>query len=285
MPTPTAMRDIYVDANGLRHHLTARGNPGSPPVMMLHGLTQQAHIFDAVAEPLSESCHVYCLDIRGRGETEWGPADGYHLANYVDDLEAVRAALGLERFALVGTSLGGLISIVYAARFPGRVACAVINDIGPEIDPNGLQRIMQMLTAAPQAFTDMKSVVRYYRESNAPMLGHRSDDDILEYARWHVRKNDVSVLTWKMDPAVRVPQPNPPPAPDLWAAYKSITCPLLIVRGAQTDVLAPEAAAKMVSLDEGTRLVEVAGVGHAPALTEPDVYPALEQFLAASSEG
>jgi pimeloyl-ACP methyl ester carboxylesterase len=102
MAQPAGMRDIFVEANGLRHHLVARGSPGQPVVMMIHGLTQQAHVFDQVAARLASDFHVYCLDVRGRGESEWGPPDGYHVANYVEDLEAVRAALGLDQFALVG---------------------------------------------------------------------------------------------------------------------------------------------------------------------------------------
>src|SRR5690349_7909211 len=103
MSMPPNTRDIFLQANGLRHHLIARGAPGSPVVLMIHGLTQQAHAFDPVAARLSQSHHVYCLDVRGRGESEWGQPDGYHTDNYVEDLEAVRAGLGLERFSLVGT--------------------------------------------------------------------------------------------------------------------------------------------------------------------------------------
>jgi pimeloyl-ACP methyl ester carboxylesterase len=276
----TGTRDIFVEANGLRHHLIGRGSPGSPVVMMIHGLTQQAHVFDGIASRLSARYHVYCLDVRGRGESEWGPPGGYHLENYVADLEAVRQALGLERFSLVGTSMGGLIGIQYAPRHPGVVNGLVLNDIGPEIDPTGLERIMKMLTTAQEAFTDLKAVVRYYREENAPVLGRRSDDEILEYARWHVRRTDTGVYTWKMDPAVRQPNPPPPGLPDPWEAYRGIACPILVLRGAQSDVLSAATAAKMAAEHTPTTVVEVPGVGHAPALTEPEAAKALEAFLA-----
>jgi pimeloyl-ACP methyl ester carboxylesterase len=275
--TTTAMRDIYVDANGLRHHLVARGQPGSPIVMMLHGLTQQAHVFDGVASQLAAKFHVYCLDIRGRGETEWGPPDGYTLSNYVEDLEAVRAALGIERMALVGTSLGGLISMYYTPGHAEHVTRVVLNDIGPEIAPAGLERILAWLTGAPQAFVDLKAVAKYYREANAPVLANRSEEEVLEYARWHVRK-DMSVLIWKMDPAVRTAPPSPPPM-DPWEAFRAISCPVLIVRGGTSDVLSPEVAAKMLAENANARLVEVPGIGHAPQLTEAAVYGELERFL------
>lgn len=96
--------------------------------MMIHGLAGQAHAFDGIADHLAAKCHVYCLDVRGRGESAWGPAEGYAIDTYVADLEAVREALGLQRFSLVGTSMGALITMQYAARFPERVDRAVLND-------------------------------------------------------------------------------------------------------------------------------------------------------------
>jgi pimeloyl-ACP methyl ester carboxylesterase len=279
MTSTAGVRDIFVQANGLRHHLLGRGAPGAPVVMMIHGLTQQAHVFDGIAAKLAATNHVYALDVRGRGESEWGPPDGYHMDNYVADLEAVREALGLERMALVGTSMGGLISMQYTARHPERVAKLVLNDIGPEIDPAGLGRIIAMLTSAPEAFTDLKAVVRYYREENGPVLAKRSDEEVLEYARWHVRKSDTGVLMWKMDQAVRIPNPTPPSlAP--WDAFKAIKCPVLVIRGATSDVLSAETARKMVEALPGTPLVEVPGVGHAPGLVEPEAAAALKGFLA-----
>lgn len=275
-----AMRDIYVMANGLRHHLIARGKQGAPIVMMVHGLTQQAHVFDAVATKLARHFYVYCLDVRGRGESDWGPPDEYRFDVYVRDLEALREALGIDRFALVGTSMGGLISMYYAPQHPERVWAAVLNDIGPEVAQAGLQRIMTMLTSAPEAFTDLKAVARYYRESNAPALARRTDDEVLEYARWHVRRDDTGLYVWKMDPAIRRPpsQPVPPPM-DPWEAFRAIQAPVLVIRGAESDVLDRATAERMAAEHPRCTLVEVPGVGHAPALTEPEAYEPLERFL------
>ena len=275
----TGTRDIFVEANGLRHHLIARGSPGAPVVMMVHGLTQQAHVFDAIATKLAAKHHVYCLDVRGRGETEWGPSDAYHLGSYVADLEAVRQALGLEKMALVGTSMGGLISMQYAPQHAERVTAVVLNDIGPEIDPAGGARIMKMLTGAPEAFTDLKAVARYYREENGPVLAKRSDEEVVEYARWHVRKSDTGVYMWKMDPLVRKMNTTPPQqAP--WDAYKAITCPVTIVRGGISDVLSAETAKLMAAAHPGTKVTEVPDVGHAPSLSEPEALRAVEAALA-----
>jgi pimeloyl-ACP methyl ester carboxylesterase len=272
------IRDIFVEANSLRHHLIARGAPGSPPVMMIHGLAGQAHVFDGIANRLAHNYHVYCLDVRGRGESAWGPPPEYGIDTYVADLEAVRDALGLQRFALVGTSMGGLITMQYAAKYPEQVDRAVINDIGPEIDPTGLARILQYVGGAPEMFADMKAVIRYYKDHYAPMVEHLPDDQIADFARYNVRKSDSGVYVWKMDPAVRS-TPATPPSVEPWQALKAMTCPVLVLRGAKSDVLSREIADRMVGALPDARLVEVPGVGHAPVLTEPVAAKALEDFL------
>lgn len=283
MAIAPGVRDIFVQANGIRHHLMGRGSPGNPVVMMIHGLAGQAHTFDAVATHLAEKYHVYCLDVRGRGESEWGESDGYYTDNYVADLEKIRDALGIRRMALVGTSMGGIISMNYAATHGEFVAKAVLNDIGPEIDPRGLARIADYVGHAPEMFPDMKAVVKYYRENYGPMVEHVPDDMVEDFARWNVRKSDTGVYVWKMDPAVRQFGNQRPAALDQWEAVRRITCPVLILRGANSDVLAAETAQRMVSEMKDARLVEVPGVGHAPLLVEPEAVKALDEFLGGAS--
>lgn len=279
MPNPVATRDIYVEANGIRHHLIARGAPGTPVVMMVHGLAGQAHVFDVIASHLASRYHVYCLDVRGRGESAWGAAEDYATDTYVADLEAVREALGLQRFVLIGTSMGGIISMNYAPKYPERVDRVVLNDIGPEIDPAGLQRISAYVGQAPEMFADMKAVMKYYRENYGPMVEHLPEDQIADFARANVRKNDNGVYVWKMDPAVRK-FAGAQPAMDQWEVATAIPAPVLILRGANSDVLNAATAAKMVELMPNAKLVEIPGVGHAPILSEPESVRALDSFLA-----
>jgi pimeloyl-ACP methyl ester carboxylesterase len=279
----THARDIFVTANGLRHHLIARGSPGQPVVLLIHGLTQQAHVFDAIAARLGDSYHVYALDVRGRGESEWGAAQDYAMPTYVEDLEAVREALGLESFSLLGTSMGGLIAMYYSAQHPERVLRLVMNDIGPEIDRQGLQRIQAMASSAPEAFTDLKAVAKYYREENGPVLARRSDDEVVEYARWHVRRSDNGLYVWKMDPAIRQPQPGAARAADPWEAYRRVKCPVLLVRGSTSDILSRQTVERMKRESPHVSTVEVANVGHAPSLAEPEAESALLAFLASEA--
>lgn len=279
MATTHAVRDIFVEANGLRHHLIARGQPGSPVVMMIHGLAGQAHTFDGVANRLAAKFHVYCLDVRGRGESAWGPPDQYGFDTYVADLEAIRQALGLQQFSLVGTSMGGIISMQYAPKYPEQVTRVVMNDIGPEINPEGLQRILAYVGGAPQMFADMKAVVRYYKEHYAPMVEHMPDDIIADFARYNVRKSDSGVYVWKMDPAIRA-SAAPPPSTEPWDAFKAIRCPVLLLRGGTSDILSESIAQRMIDALPGTQYAEVPGVGHAPLLIEPASVKALDAFLA-----
>ncbi|MGE0601305.1 MAG: alpha/beta fold hydrolase [Dehalococcoidia bacterium] len=279
MATNYPVRDIFVEANGIRHHLVARGAPGSPVVMMLHGLAGQARVFDSIANHLAAKYHVYCLDVRGRGESAWGPPEGYAIDTYVEDLEAVRDALGLQRMSLVGTSMGGLITMEYAPKHPEHVAKAVLNDVGPEVDPKGLERILSYVGGAPEMFADMKAVIRYYKEHYAPMVEHMPDDQISEFARHNVRRSDTGVHVWKMDPAVRTTVAAPP-AVTPWDALKGMKCPTLILRGANSDVLSADIAKRMLEALPGAQLVEVPGVGHAPVLSEPVAVKALDEFLA-----
>lgn len=275
----TQTRDIYLTANKVRHHVVARGDQERPIVMLIHGLTQQAHVFDSVAEELAQDFHVYSLDVRGRGESDWGRSTGYHMANYVADLEAVREGIGIPEMAIVGTSMGGLIAMHYAAMHGTRVTRLAMNDIGPEIDPAGLKRIMTIAGSAPEAFPDLRAVANYYRQENAQVLANRTENEVMEYARWHVRKNDLGVYVWKMDPSVRQRQEPDAPQPDPWESFRAIQRPLLIIRGAESDILTADIEAKMLEAQPDAKTVTVPGIGHAPSLMEPEALQALQGFL------
>ncbi len=278
MTSTFGVRDIFVEANGLRHHLIARGSPGTPIVVMLHNLVGQARMFDAPATALADSQHVYALDFRGRGESAWGPPDDYNQATYAADLEAVRDALGLQRFALIGTAMGGGVAMAYAAAHPERVSALVINDIGPDLDSAGVSRISTRTESTPTAFTDLKAVVAYYKE-HFPAAARLTDERISDFARWNVRLSDTGIYVWKMDPAARHVGGGAPESEELWRMFRSIQCPVLILRGEGSDILSRETAEKMKAVHGDAVLVEVPGAVHPPLLTEPESAAALMAFL------
>ena len=277
MTSTFGVRDIFVETNGLRHHLIARGSPGTSIVVMLHNLVGQARMFDLSATAMAESHHVYALDFRGRGESAWGPPDDYNQATYVSDLEAVRDALGLQRFALIGTAMGGGVAMAYAAAHPERVSALVMNDIGPDLDTGGVSRISTRTESTPTAFPDLKAVVDYYKE-NFPAAARLPDQRVADFVRWNVRLSDTGLYVWKMDPAARHVGGGVPETDELWRMYNSVQCPILILRGEHSDILSRETAEKMAALDDA-RLVEVPGAAHPPVLTEPESVAALNEFL------
>ncbi len=253
---------------------------GKPALVCIHGLTGNAHNFDALVPHLTPRYRVLALDVRGRGESAWGPPLDYNPQVYVSDLKEFLDTLGIKRVSLVGTSMGGVISMMFAGGYPEVVEHLVLNDIGPEIDPAGLMRIIAYVAQAPDRFKDLAEVGAYYRETYPP-AAKLSDAALSEWVRWSVKPTEDGGLTWKMDPAVRRPPRGGSAARpiDLWLHYNRVMAPILIVRGAETDILSRDTAARMVKVQRGVRLVEVPGVAHAPSLVEPEALEAITGFL------
>lgn len=271
----------FVAVNALKLHYIDYGGEGKPPLICLHGLTGNAHNFDALAPRLEPGYHVRSLDVRGRGDSQWGPPMEYTLPNYVHDLVGVLDALGVEKVTLIGTSMGGLIAIMFAGGYPDRVEKLVINDIGPEVDPAGGLRISAYTSEAPSEFADLAEVAAYTREIY-PAFAKVSQPVLIEWVKWSVKPAPGGRLTWKLDPAVRRamrPSGSASRPPDLWVQFTRITAPILVLRGAESDILSPATAGRMCRVLKGVQLVEVPGVGHAPSLGEPESLAAIESFL------
>jgi pimeloyl-ACP methyl ester carboxylesterase len=271
----------FFSANGLKLHYLDYGNPSNPPVVCIHGLSGNAHNFDGLAPHLMNDHHVMSIDVRGRGDSEWGPPAEYAPPVYVNDLSLMLEALELERVTLIGTSMGGIISMIFAGGYPHRVDRLVLNDIGPEVNPEGLKRITDYFTDAPTDFRDMAEVAAYYR-ANYPFLANATESELIEFLRWAVKPADDGRLTWKIDPAVRnIPRTGTAARPmDMWVPYARITARTMVIRGAESDILAPDTAERMCRVLPGTKLAEIPGVGHAPTLSEPASIAAIKQFLA-----
>jgi pimeloyl-ACP methyl ester carboxylesterase len=156
----------------------------------------------------------------------------------------------------------------------------VLNDIGPEIAPVGLARIAAYVGEAPDRFKDLAEVAAYFRTIYLASARMR-DDELIEMVKWSVKPAPGGGLTWKMDPAVRRPMRGGTAQQrfDLWVPFARILCPVLIVRGAESDILAPDTVTRMRAASIGAKVVEVPGVGHAPTLGEPAALAALSEFL------
>jgi pimeloyl-ACP methyl ester carboxylesterase len=268
----------FVDVNKLRLHYLDYGSEGKPPLVCVHGLSGNAHNFDLVGARFADRYHVISMDVRGRGDSQWGPENEYDIPTYADDLAGLLDAAGFARASLIGTSMGGMISMMFGGRYPERVERLVLNDIGPQVDMRGGSRISAYFTQAPQEFADLAQVVAYYREHYPPMRG-LADDAARESVKWSVKPTAHGTLTWRLDPAVRRMRAVTK-RPDLWPSYRKIASPILIVRGADSDILAAAVATEMCQPPNHASIVEIPGVGHAPSLSEPEAVRALEAFLA-----
>ena len=271
----------FFNANGLKLHYLDFGNPSAPPLVCIHGLSGNAHNFDGLAPHLTDHYHVISIDVRGRGDSQWGPPGEYAPPVYINDLSQMLEALKLDRVSLIGTSMGGIVSMLFAGGYPQRVERLVLNDIGPEVDPAGLKRITGYFTDAPFDFKDMAEVAAYYR-ANYPFLAEAPEAELTEFVRWAVKPAADGRLTWKIDPAVRnIPRTGTAARPmDMWVPYTRIAARTLVIRGAQSDILSVATAQRMCRVLPGAKLVEIPGVGHAPTLTEPAAVAAIREFLA-----
>jgi pimeloyl-ACP methyl ester carboxylesterase len=258
------------------------------PLLLLHGFGNEAHIWDDFAPVVAPYYRTIALDHRGHGDSAWDADGRYDLDSLVHDVEAVTAALDMERLVVVGHSLGGRVASLFAARNIERIAGLVIVDIGPDIDMRGAMRIRMDVGAnvAPR----FASVAEYERMlSIAYPAGQPAA--IARMAVHGLRKCDDGLFELKMDPALRGGMserdgeeidPSDSMSPEAqWQALARISCPTLVVRGAASDILSADTADKMV--DEvlaDARLAVVARAGHSVMTDNPEGFEeALSGFL------
>ena len=272
----------FITINGLRLHYLDFGNSARPPLICIHGLSGNAHNFDGLAAHLAPDYHVIAIDVRGRGDSQWGSADEYNPTTYNSDLATLIDLLRFPRVRLIGTSMGGMIAMLYAGGYPERVERIVLNDVGPEVNPAGIKRITDYMSIAPTEFASLAEVGEYYRQ-NYPAMRQMPEQELLGFVKWAVKPAENGAFKWKIDPAIRnVPRSGSAARPlDMWVPYARITASILVIRGAESDILAPATTERMRAvLPQLTTVVEVPGVGHAPSLLEPEALSAIKHFLA-----
>jgi pimeloyl-ACP methyl ester carboxylesterase len=226
---------------------------------------------------MCEDYHVLALDQRGRGDSEWAKDGVYTTEAYVADLLGFSAALHLDAFLLIGHSMGGRNSIVFSARYPQKVQKLVVVDIGPATNPQGGARIRREISAVPEEFESFEAVVAYMSQQNryaAPEVLRRR----MQYATKPLPNGNIG---WRYDLAIREQWRQGPSAPeDLWPAWRGLTCPTLIVRGADSDILSPEGAQQMLATQPNAREVEISRAGHMVFEDNPDAFlAAVRAFL------
>ena len=175
MTTLVQPKSMQVSVNGLDLHYLDWGNAGAPPVVCVHGYTSSAEAFNALARQFHERFHIVAPDVRGHGESAWSPDGAYQYRDQVADLAGLVDQLGLARFTLIGTSMGGIIAMAFAAAHAARLVGLVINDIGPDVE-EGSQRITQMVGGRPDEFATLEDAMAYRREIS-PVTASRPMSD------------------------------------------------------------------------------------------------------------
>ena len=275
----TEVIDELIELRGLRFHYRdwTSQQVNAPDLVLLHGYTGHCRSWDAFANVMSKQYRVLALDQRGHGETEWAPADQYGTMEMVADLDAFVSALRLERFVLLGLSMGGMVAIAYAGARPVQLARLVIVDIAPEIAAEGIQNIQQSV-ARSDVFDTVEDAFRRARADNpVPPEGHHYDR-----VRASLMRTDEGKWTYRYDRALRDPgsQRLRLTVEEGWDAVASFNVPTLLIRGEHSPLLSRVVADKFVSIAKNSQLVEVPGSGHPVPLDKPEGFlDAVQTFL------
>ncbi len=248
------------------------------------GLARNARDFEDLAPYVAQRRQVIVIEFRGRGESAYAKDPmTYVPLTYVQDVVAMLDDLGITRFAAIGTSLGGLVAMLLAATQPGRVVGAVLNDVGPELQAAGLERIRDYIGAGGSQPTWMHAA-RAFGDLNAAVYpGYEIHDWLRLTKRTHRLTPEGRIVT-DYDKQIAAPLRTPGGSDggvDLWPAYRALgDAPVLILRGALSDILADSAARKMAQALPNVALAEVPGVGHAPTMDEPEARAAIDGWVA-----
>ena len=255
----------------------------SPVVLCLHGLMRNSRDFGELATRLAARYRVIVPDMRGRGFSARDPNfNNYVIPVYLQDVLRLLAGLGATRVSIIGTSMGGLMAMVLAAMQPQLVARIVLNDIGPQVDPAGLERIRGYAgRAAPVG--SWPEAVAQLRADYASAWPDLSDARWDEIARLSYRANAQGVPEADADPLIREPLQKSSAATDLWPLWRSLgRVPILVIRGAHSDILSVTTLARMQREKPDLEVLTVENRGHAPLLDEPGCVAAIERFLGAA---
>ena len=282
-PTIAALqRSVLCTSGSGLHRMAYRewGERDNPNVLVcVHGLSRNGRDFDTLARALAGDYRVVCPDVVGRGQSDWltDPAH-YTIQQYINDMVTLIARLDVEQVNWLGTSMGGLIGMVLAS-LPGTpIARLVLNDIGPVIETESIQRIGETIGRAPR-FASLSEAESFVRLVSAP-FGQLTDTQWCELTESSLRPGLSGGFEMRYDPAIGDAFRRVTGMPiDLWSYYERIRCPTLVVRGAQSDLLSAETLLAMTVRGPRAQSAEVPDVGHAPMFLDAAQIELVATFL------
>lgn len=280
-PEQDPRRDHFITLRGLRFHYVRWGRPDAPVLILLHGLRSYAETFEGLALALAGQYCILSLDQRGRGQTDWDPEENYDTLTYVADLEAFADTLKLKRFHLLGHSMGGANAIVYAARHPERVERLIIEDMGPGASASsaGSERIKRELATTPDAFPGWLAARDFWRS----IRPHVTNAAIASRVHYSLKNSDDGKVVWRHhQSAIAAARARIAPL-DLWPHAEQLQCPVLLIRGMESDFLSEQTAVQMQARCANLQHIALAGAGHYVHDDAPEEFiAAVRKFLEAA---
>ncbi|MBK7725127.1 MAG: alpha/beta hydrolase [Dehalococcoidia bacterium] len=255
------------------------GNPQAQPIIMLHGFGVSGHMFDEFAGRMQDRYRLIALDQRGHGDSDWAEDGDYTRTAFVEDLEGFRHELGIDRFILMGHSMGGLNSVTYTNRYPQHVSALVLVDVGPESAKEGVDNIVRF-TRGPDELEFEEFVELAHRFNQ-----RRTLENIRERMRHRLKPTETGKYTWKFDKRFRQPDSGlriggEAANDDSWALFRGVRVPALLIRGSESDVLSQEVAERAASEMPRARLIVIPGAGHSVPGDSPDAFTdGVREFL------
>ena len=258
---------------------TEWGDPAAKRVVVCcHGLTRNGRDFDTLAERLSKTARVICPDVVGRGKSDWlGDPKLYGYPQYVADMSALIARLDVAQVDWIGTSMGGLIGMILAAQPKSPLRSLVMNDVGPFVPKAALQRIADYV-GLDNRFSSLASVENHLRKAYAP-FGPLTDAQWAHLTAHGCRSIGDGTYGLSYDPGIAANVRLGVQDWDMWPLYDKITCPTMVIRGMDSDLLSESTAAEMARRGPKAQRLDIPGVGHAPALIDESQIAALEKWL------
>ena len=278
----------YLPCHGFNLHYTAWGDASLPVAIAWHGLARTGRDFDALAEQLSPHYRVICPDTIGRGLSQWSanPKHDYSFATYARITLDLMDALHIQQAHWVGTSMGGALGLVCAAglevpALKGRILSLVLNDIAPEISTAAVERI-KAYAGQPPAFDTVPELEAFFRAAYAP-FGFQTDAQWTHLTETSTRRLPDGRVTPHYDPQITQQFFREVPEYPMWNEYDALHIPVMVLRGANSDLISPETIQAMHTRGPGAkghlRSEEIAGCGHAPALNVPAQWQLVMDFL------
>lgn len=264
--------DRSATVNGLRIHYLDWGTRGKPPLILLHGIARVAHTFDHLAPHFLNDYHVIAVDMRGHGDSGWHPDGAYLVEDYVSDVEALIAQLGLRDIVLWGNSTGGRVAQMIAGRHPELVSAVIVEDVGPERPEKISNRRAGRMAEEEKGWASSDELFAKTKASYALT----SDAVLRNYIEHGSKRREDGRIVWKRDPAILkgfVPT-------ELWDTVAKIKAPIIYILGGTSEIVPVETQEKLRRTLPQIEIVTMPGLGHYPSDEKPEEFIAIvERFL------